>query len=71
LYDFFVEKAHATFPDRTEDAELLCQMSEMWGAYIGDPIWKQSLRFSWMEECCGGGKNSLPIKIKSYLLIVL
>ena len=56
LYDFFVAKAKENFPDGKEDGELLCQMSEMWGAYIGDPIQKQSLRFAWMEECCGGGE---------------
>jgi len=31
-------------------------MSEMWGAYIGDPVQRQSLRFAWMEEVCGGGE---------------
>ncbi|KAG7124544.1 hypothetical protein HYQ44_001729 [Verticillium longisporum] len=29
-------------------------MSEMFGAYIGEPVWRQSLKFAWMEECCGG-----------------
>lgn len=33
-------------------------MSEMFGAYVGEPVWKQSLRFAWMEECCGGGMIS-------------
>ncbi len=32
------------------------EMAEMWGAYIGDPVDKQSLKFAWMEECCGGGR---------------
>lgn len=32
------------------------QMAEMWGAYIGDPVHRQSLKFAWMEECCGGGE---------------
>lgn len=56
LYDFFVAKAKENFPDGKEDGQLLCQMSEMWGAYIGDPIQRQSLRFAWMEECCGGSE---------------
>lgn len=38
-----------------EDKELVCQMAEMWGAYVGDPVSRQSLRFAWMEGCCGGG----------------
>jgi hypothetical protein len=57
LYDFFVERVKEMFPDRKEDADLLCQMSEMWGAYIGDPVQRQSLRFAWMEEVCGGGES--------------
>lgn len=60
LYDFFIEKAKELFPDKEEDMELLCQMSEMWGAYIGDPVQRQSLRFAWMEEVCGGGECCLP-----------
>lgn len=56
LYDFLVEKAQKLFPDSQNDRELLCQMSQMWGAYIGDPIQRQSLRFAWMEEVCGGGE---------------
>lgn len=56
LYDFFVERVKEVFPDRKEDADLLCQMSEMWGAYIGDPVQRQSLRFAWMEEVCDGGE---------------
>lgn len=55
LYDFVAARAKEEFIDY-EFAELLCQMSEMWGAYIGDSVSKQSLRFAWMEECCGGGK---------------
>lgn len=26
----------------------------MWGAYVGSPISKQSLKFAWLERCCGG-----------------
>ena len=42
--------------DQKEDEELLLQMSEMWGAYVGDPVTRQSLRFAYLEECCGGGE---------------
>ncbi len=55
LYDFFLVKAKEALPDKT-DRELLLGMAEMWGDYIGDPVQRQSLRFAWMEECCGGGK---------------
>lgn len=58
LYDFIARRAGEVLPDEAEQ-KLLMQMSEMWGAYVGEPVWRQSLRFAWMEECCGGGKLCL------------
>jgi len=55
LYGFFTTKAKEALPDLV-DRELLLGMAEMWGDYIGDPIHRQSLRFAWMEKCCGGGE---------------
>jgi hypothetical protein len=55
LYDFFKIKANEDLLDGT-DRELLLGMAEMWGDYIGDAVQRQSLRYAWMEECCGGGK---------------
>jgi hypothetical protein len=54
LQDFIRLRARDIVADETE-CELLVQMSEMFGAYVGEPVWKQSLRFAWLEECCGGG----------------
>ncbi|KAI9842906.1 MAG: hypothetical protein M1837_006738 [Sclerophora amabilis] len=34
--------------------EQLLWMAEMWGAFIGDPIDRQSLKFFWLEECIDG-----------------
>ncbi|KAK7018599.1 amino-oxidase domain-containing protein [Favolaschia claudopus] len=53
LYDFVKREAAMRLSDPSEK-ETLAQMSEMFGAYVGEPVWKQSLRFAWMEECCGG-----------------
>ncbi|KAI1631436.1 hypothetical protein F4809DRAFT_654016 [Biscogniauxia mediterranea] len=53
FYDFVKKKA-AERLNNDEERQILAQMSEMWGAYVGEPVWKQSLRFSWMGECCGG-----------------
>ncbi|KAI4862637.1 FAD/NAD(P)-binding domain-containing protein [Hypoxylon rubiginosum] len=53
LYDFISKSAAEELQDE-EERRILVQMSEMWGAYVGEPVWKQSLRFAWMEECCGG-----------------
>jgi len=57
LHDFIKANVDKYFVDDTE-VPILLQMSEMFGAYVGEPIWKQSLRFAWMEECCGGGKSN-------------
>jgi hypothetical protein len=54
LYDFVKKEAEKRLTDDAEKDTLL-MMSEMFGAYVGEPVWKQSLRFAWMEECCGGG----------------
>ncbi|KAI1772310.1 FAD/NAD(P)-binding domain-containing protein [Hypoxylon cercidicola] len=53
LHDFISRSAAEELQD-DEERRILVQMSEMWGAYVGEPVWKQSLRFAWMEECCGG-----------------
>ncbi|KAI1380183.1 FAD/NAD(P)-binding domain-containing protein [Hypoxylon crocopeplum] len=53
LFDFISKRATELLQDE-DDRRTLIQMSEMWGAYVGEPVWKQSLRFAWMEECCGG-----------------
>jgi hypothetical protein len=57
LYDFIKREAATRLSDPKE-RDILAQMSEMFGAYVGEPAWKQSLRFAWMEECCGGGALS-------------
>ncbi|KAK6082165.1 flavin containing amine oxidoreductase [Seiridium cupressi] len=53
LQDFIRRRANIELQNEKE-RETLLQMSEMWGAYVGEPVWRQSLRFAWMEECCGG-----------------
>lgn len=56
LYDFISRRALERLPDDGE-RDLLLRMSEMFGAYVGEPVWRQSLRFAWLEECCGGGES--------------
>jgi hypothetical protein len=55
LYDFIKREAGKRLEDE-EERSLLLEMSHMFGAYVGEPVWKQSLRFAWMEGCCGGGE---------------
>ena len=56
LYDYLVKKASEIEMD-PNDRQLLLDMSQMWGCYIGDAIDRQSLRFAFLEDCCGGGMN--------------
>jgi hypothetical protein len=71
LHDFFVTRAKELFPiplvetsrgvtadKQRENQALLLKMAESWGAFVGDPVDRQSLKFFWMEECCDGGKRS-------------
>jgi hypothetical protein len=59
LYDFFEEQAQELFTD-LPDGEArrkrlgLLQACEMWGAYVGSPVQRQSLKFFWLEECIEG-----------------
>ena len=39
------------------EAELVLGMSHMWGAYVGDRVELQSLKFFWLEDCIEGGKH--------------
>jgi hypothetical protein len=65
LYDFLVARAQERLPSNAKDQALLLGMSQMWGAYIGDPIEQQSLKYAWLEQCCGGGKPLLPSYLSS------
>jgi len=61
LYDFFQEQVTQAFPAGAgHDAEaenkrrIILDMAEMWGAFVGSPIQRQSLKFFWLEECIDG-----------------
>jgi hypothetical protein len=69
LYDFVKAKAKERFPDDEGEQELLLQMVHVWGTYIGEPITRQSLKFAWMEQCCGGGELNRPLLIRSLTLL--
>ncbi|KFY14625.1 hypothetical protein V492_02509 [Pseudogymnoascus sp. VKM F-4246] len=67
LYDFVQTKVKEKLPEREEDQNLVLAMSEMWGAYVGHPVTKQSLRFSWMEECCAGDETFIETTYEAIL----
>lgn len=58
LYTFFEEKLKEKFPDATKHEKqrtLVMQFSKMWGAMVGSPVHRQSLKYFWLEECIEGG----------------
>lgn len=59
LHDFFRSQVVERIPDTEEGyerrREIVMQMSDMWGAFVGSPIARQSLKFFWLEECIEGG----------------
>ena len=50
LFDFFLEKIEQTDFSQAEK-EACIETCQLWGAYVGDPINRQSLRFFCLEEC--------------------
>ena len=46
LYDLFVEKVREAFPtDSERQRKIILQMSEIWLAFVGSPVERQSLKF--------------------------
>ncbi|ROT41480.1 FAD/NAD(P)-binding domain-containing protein [Sodiomyces alkalinus F11] len=58
LWDFFQKKVVERIPETEADFErkrnTVLQVSELWGAFVGSPITRQSLKFFWLEECIEG-----------------
>lgn len=58
LLDFFRAKLRETIPETTEGwrrkRDIVLQMADLWGAFVGSPVEQQSLKFFWLEECIDG-----------------
>lgn len=62
LLDFFKVKVKELIPetdsggggDWERKRGIVLQMADLWGAFIGSPIERQSLKFFWLEECIEG-----------------
>lgn len=53
LYDFFQEKVEQS-GFSSEEKQLCLDACQLWGAYVGDPVQRQSLKFFRLEECIDG-----------------
>ena len=40
-----------------QEVELVLGMSQMWGAYVGDRVELQSLKYFYLEDCIEGGRH--------------
>ena len=54
LLDYMREKLEATELS-IEDQTTVLAIASIWGAFVGDPITRQSLKFFFLEECVEGG----------------
>lgn len=58
LLDFFKSKVKELIPETDDDWDrkrtIVLQMGDLWGAFVGSPIERQSLKFFWLEECIEG-----------------
>ncbi len=69
LYDYFQRRIddHVRVDESTDAStaakrrDLVLQMADFWGAFVGSPITRQSLKYFWLEECIEGGRvDPLP-----------
>ena len=59
LMDYFREQVPKIEKD-PEKQSLILEEAHMWGAFVGDSIERQSLKFFFLEECIDGGKYCIP-----------
>lgn len=60
LYSFFqgwCDRAFRCGDMTAREVELVLGMSQMWGAYVGDRVELQSLKYFYLEDCIGGGRH--------------
>jgi hypothetical protein len=57
LLDFIRERIEET-EFSAEEKTLCIESCRLWGAYVGDPIERQSLKFFCLEECIDGSRFS-------------
>ena len=59
LFDEFVAVTTRQLESReitSYERDLVLEMAQMWGAYVGDSVDRQSFKFFFLEDCIGGGE---------------
>ncbi|KAJ2986747.1 hypothetical protein NUW58_g4880 [Xylaria curta] len=58
LLDFFGKELARRIPEHSPEYEkkrrIMYQIAESWGAYVGNHVFSQSLKYFWLEECIDG-----------------
>lgn len=72
LRDFYEVKLRELIPETTEGwqrkREIVLQTADLWGAWVGSPVERQSLKYFWLEECIEGGRLSYLAPFPSCVL---
>ena len=59
LLDFFLGKVAQQEKLSEVERDLCIEYCKLWGAYIGESVARQSLKFFCLEECIDGSESSL------------
>ena len=54
LKDFFNDRLRTTQLD-ARARNLVLELAETWGGFVGDAVERNSLKWFWLEECLDGG----------------
>ncbi|KAJ5619292.1 hypothetical protein N7510_003276 [Penicillium lagena] len=66
LLDYFCEKVEETSFTAAEKA-LCMESCKLWGTYMGEPVWRQSLKFFKLEQCIDGTNLFVTATFKAIL----
>lgn len=56
LLDYFNDKVEQSSFNAAEKA-LCLESCKLWGTYMGEPVWRQSLKFFRLEQCIDGSES--------------
>ncbi|KKA29640.1 hypothetical protein TD95_000693 [Thielaviopsis punctulata] len=69
LYDWFTQQVPKRIPESVDGwmrkREIVLQMADSWGTFIGSPVESQSLKFFWLEECVEGGEYCAQLRLEN------
>lgn len=68
LMDFFREQILTIEKDPRKQS-LILEQAHLWGAFVGDSVERQSLKFVFLEECVDGGNYEFLPPVDRVLLL--